>query len=429
MPKSKLKFNIDRFPRWVQSIFELNESKDQTSNLDYYIQGSLPTRVTFDDALSIPPIRSAVDWIARSLTHLTLNLVNENGEKVDNAASKRLKARKPNNFQNRSVFFAQIIEQLILNGNAYIYDDGTSMFVLDGRTENVGIGINANGFPVYTISRSMMHIGSAENVTYDANQIIHIAKNSSDGVRGIGALVELSSTLAMLLKTYHRVETLLDENNRQLIYSSDLEPIPLKAKMKQLTKMLRMPGQKLIGMGLGETLTTVESLSGIDANLIANIDRGTKEIGAYFGMPADFFNVGNSKYNNLRQSSAAFAASTLEPLAELIAEAFAVHFNIKDSNKFEFDINAFIRGDVTNHTSNVISRKNALIISVNEARDELGLPPTDNPLDDIIGLAPETIDEDEAEPDDEDVEDDEPDDETTPPTGGEDGPTPERETQ
>lgn len=396
------------FTLFGRSIFGLSKGKIQ---YDTHYQGEeRNTTLTFDQTMRLASYRSALDLIVRSLVHIQIRAVGVDGEILDLPESRRLARRRPNPFQTRSTFLTQVIEQYLTNGNAFIYVDGQMMICLDSRKENVQISRNAAGYPVYSITEGNLYLPNSSDFQLDASNIIHIQKNASRGTRGIGALTELGPTLKLLKIAEDQMAVLLSENNNQYLYKPfKIAPDKDQSKLDTLIETVKKPGRKVLVINKEDELTQMPHLGSVDATLLANMDSLKSDIAAYFGMPADFLNVGQgSKYNNLRQSSSSFASSTLEPLARAIAESFSDFFKLREGVNFEFDLNEFIKGDVETHNRTVLMQVEKGIITQNEARALLGKAILPDPAyDRLIVTAPTlTI--------------------SNPPTGGDDGSTADR---
>src|SRR5699024_7900413 len=128
--------------------------KDYFSSIIY--SSTPPPRITEEEALQIPTVKSAVELISNSVSQLPINLFKKINEKdIEKLIDSRLNLLNdnPNNYMYSNAFLKELVEDYLLHGKAYIYKKEGSLHYLSAKsieavdyTEDEGLTISKRVF-------------------------------------------------------------------------------------------------------------------------------------------------------------------------------------------------------------------------------------------------------------------------------------------
>lgn len=330
----------------------------------------------FEDDIDI---RTCVDVIARNAAKMHPKHIRRTAEKLEilNGNLYRLLAKKPNELQNAFQFYYQVISDLELYNNAYIYIQRDENFKVTGLYP-----LSYKTIKLYEYKDNiyiLFKFGNKKERFVAYNSCIHLTKfANSDGLMG-GSIEPIIKTLS--------IKHVLDEGIVNAIKTTSA----IKGVIKSTQAMLKPEDVKKMrdqfvedfvqhsdnsGIGGLDATTTFTPVSidpkTADENQIKIYDN---KILGYFGLNE---NIIQSKYNEDEWN--AFYESVLEPIGlqmslEFTSKLFTPterYFGneiIFESNRLQY---------ASNKTKIELVRYANNIMTINELREVFNLTPIDN---------------------------------------------------
>jgi len=272
-----------------------------------------------------------------------------------------------------------LITDMLLYGNGIAYidrdADGTPLQIVYCPYGTYNINYNANTRQLYYTITSLRR-GRIEPI-----DIIHLVKNSRNGVEGIGVLNYASHTLELAKAT---------EKAAQDYFSSGCHVAGiLTTNATRLTKDQRETirdawnqahGTRGTGMAIlenGMQYSPVAANSK-ESQLLETRLFNLNDIARFFSIsPVLLGDLSHSSYSTIEASLLEFVTHTLFPYITLIENEFTRKL-IKPSEKnlfIDLDENYIVKSDKQSQANYLSTLKNAGIITINEARHQLGLNP------------------------------------------------------
>lgn len=290
---------------------------------------------------------------------------------------------RPNIHQHRILFVENWIQSLLLRGNAYILkmkdDDGNviGLNVLD--PDRVRVKVKSNGEAVYALEGDNIS-GMTQSVDAPASMIIHDRINTF-----YHPLVGMSPLQAAYLPAMMGLEI---QHTSRSFFANRAEPNGyLKADSevteedaKKLKAMWRANygganrGKIAVlqnGMEYKQITVTAE-----DAQLIEQLKLTSEMVAKALHVPAYMVVPGvEPKYDNAAAHEQFYYSRALQTILERIEASLRIGLDLPNDMKFEFDQDDLIRMDPVARMSALKEGIQGIILSPNEARERLDLPP------------------------------------------------------
>ncbi|MCP3899103.1 MAG: phage portal protein [Desulfobacteraceae bacterium] len=273
---------------------------------------------------------------------------------------------KPNPYQSSVSFKTTLILDLILEGNVFIYYDGTSLYHLPSA--NVEIVVDKLTY--------ISHYIYAEKKFFP-NEIIHIKDSSSRSIyRGDSRLKSSLDTINLLstMKNYHQKFF----NNNAIPGLVITTPDVLSAKIKERTinqwsQQYRPStgGKRPMILDGGQQLGNLGHTDFRELDFAASIEKYEENILKALGIPPLLLSSGNNA--NINPNIRLFYISTVLPIATKIADGLEFFFGY-DLKPVTGDILA-LKSDLKEEAQYYTSLVNNGIMTDTEARAELRLEP------------------------------------------------------
>ena len=276
---------------------------------------------------------------------------------------------QPNQFQDLHSFRRNIIMDLLLDGNAFIYYDGQYLYQLPAYR------VTIKSDPTNYIEKYVFQ----GTVDYRPDEIIHIKDNSTKSIyRG-------SSRLRPALRTMKLMKNMRDFQDNfftngavpgLVIRSPDTLSSRIKDRMKEDWKQTYRPqsgGRNPLILDGGMTVDPLTTVNFKDLDFMSSIDSNEKVILKALGVPPVLIDSGNNA--NLRPNHRLYYLETIIPIVKKINSAFQAFFGfeiIEDVAGIPA-LQPELRDEAAYYTSLV----NGGIITANEAREGIGKDPLD----------------------------------------------------
>lgn len=330
-------------------------------------------------SISLSAVFAAVEIISNSVAELPINVKTREDDKTGMVKVHPIYEALNNGITTKFMLLKMLVTDMLLYGNGIAYidrdADGTPLQIVYCPYGTYNINYNANTRQLYYTITSLRR-GRIEPI-----DIIHLVKNSRNGVEGIGVLNYASHTLELAKAT---------EKAAQDYFSSGCHVAGiLTTNATRLTKPQRdtirdawnqAHGTKGTGMAIlenGMQYSPVASNSK-ESQLLETRLFNLNDIARFFSIsPVLLGDLSHSSYSTIEASLLEFVTHTLFPYITLIENEFTRKL-IKPSEKnlfIDLDENYIVKSDKqsqANYLSTLVSKG---IMTVNEARYQLGLNP------------------------------------------------------
>lgn len=279
------------------------------------------------------------------------------------------------------MFMKAMIKDVILYGNAYAYieraNDGTPINIIYCENGTVNIFYNK---PKQELSYSVSFINKKSRV--EPINMIHLYKNTNDGVKGIS----LSAYAQAVLKLAQATDKAASK-----YYSSGCAlqgALTIKGSRRGAKEQARQAFQDThSGKGSGLVILDDDmsyqqlSANANDSQMIEARQFNVAEIARYFNInPILLGDNSGATFNSIEYANIEFIFHTLQPYITLIEEEFNRKL-VKPSEQgyitIDIDEKFLLKGDMKATSEYLSKLTNAGILTINEARSYLDLKPVE----------------------------------------------------
>ena len=277
--------------------------------------------------------------------------------------------REPNPFQDISSFKRNLVIDLLIDGNIFIYFDGAHLYHLP-----------ADKVTIYSDSKSYIEKYTYENsVDYSVDEIIHIKENSFNSIyRGVPRLKPAYRTM-QLLGNMRNFQDNFFKNGAVpglVLKSPNTLSEKIKERMLQAWSMRYNPtsgGRRPLILDGGLDVSTLTNINFKELDFQSSITANEKIILEAMGIPPVLLDGGNNA--NIRPNHRLYYLETILPIVKKIGCAMERYFGFSLSEDVT-DIPA-LQPELRDQAAYNATLVNTGIISPNEAREALGKEPVD----------------------------------------------------
>ena len=277
--------------------------------------------------------------------------------------------REPNPFQDISAFKRNLVIDLLIDGNIFIYFDGAHLYHLP-----------ADKVTIYSDSKSYIEKYTYENsIDYGVEEIIHIKENSFNSIyRGVPRLKPAYRTM-QLLGNMRNFQDNFFKNGAVpglVLKSPNTLSEKIKERMLQAWSMRYNPtsgGRRPLILDGGLTVDSLTNINFKELDFQSSITANEKIILEAMGIPPVLLDGGNNA--NIRPNHRLYYLETILPIVKKIGYAMERYFGFSLSEDVT-DIPA-LQPELRDQAAYYATLVNTGIISPNEAREALGKEPVD----------------------------------------------------
>ena len=277
--------------------------------------------------------------------------------------------KEPNPFQDISSFKRNLVIDLLIDGNIFIYFDGAHLYHLP-----------ADKVTIYSDSKSYIEKYTYENsVDYSVDEIIHIKENSFNSIyRGVPRLKPAYRTM-QLLGNMRNFQDNFFKNGAVpglVLKSPNTLSEKIKERMLQAWSMRYNPtsgGRRPLILDGGLDVSTLTNINFKELDFQSSITANEKIILEAMGIPPVLLDGGNNA--NIRPNHRLYYLETILPIVKKIGCAMERYFGFSLSEDVT-DIPA-LQPELRDQAAYYATLVNTGIISPNEAREALGKEPVD----------------------------------------------------
>jgi len=273
---------------------------------------------------------------------------------------------KSNRFLSAQELKRQLATDLILEGNAFAYYDGTDIYVLPA--------INVEIIPD---KRNFIKEYKYDNKSFLPDEIIHIRENSADSVfRGSSRLSSAVDSISILNRMNTYQDNFFKNNTILGVVLKTEDMLSKKLKQRKILEWMRdynpsTGGRKPLILDGGFQIEDLAKYSFKELDFSASIKTQERKILEALGVPPILLDSGNNA--NISPNLKLFYTNTVMPLLDKIISSFELYFGF-DLKPVTAEIMA-LRPDLREIGNYYSTLVNAGIMTRNEARDKLRLEP------------------------------------------------------
>ena len=277
--------------------------------------------------------------------------------------------REPNPFQDINSFKRNLIIDLMIDGNIFIYFDGAHLYHLP-----------ANKVRIETDEQTFISKYTYENsIDYSPNEIIHIKENSFNSIyRGVPRLKPAFRTM-QLLSSMRNFQDNFFKNGAVpglVLKSPNTLSEKIKERMLQAWVARYNPqsgGRRPLFLDGGLTVENLTEVNFKDLDFQEGIKSNERIILEAMGIPPILLDGGNNA--NIRPNHRLYYLETILPIVRKLGYAIERYFGFQVSE----DVTGIpaLQPELRDQAAYYATLVNTGIMSPNEAREALGKAPVD----------------------------------------------------
>ncbi len=344
------------------------------SNVDY--------RAAYDQ---IEVIHRAVEMIVSACVEVPFDITNGGPAKKLN----KLLNDRPNPFEDRIKLFRRAYFDLIIDGNAFFYYDGTNLYVLpandvqiitDPKTFIKGylFLVTSNYSSYATGARDTKNQSSIE---FSAEEIIHIKMDNDESIfRGKSPIKSLDNIINIYNALLKFQKQFFKNNAVPGVVLTTDSVLNTKVKDRLLQSWRSSYATMFDGARSPAILDgglKVDKFSDVNFQSLdfeASIERLEQDMAKALGVPYVLMKSGNNA--NIAANQVLFYEHTILPIVSMFASAFTQYFNSSLIRPDKTVITA-LQPDLRTQSQYYVSLVNSGIITADEAREKLGFTKMD----------------------------------------------------
>lgn len=281
---------------------------------------------------------------------------------------------EPNPFQDVSTFKRNLIVDLLVDGNMFIYWDGAHLYHLP-----------ADKISIHTDERTFVsHYSYSGLIDYAPDEIIHIKENSFRSIyRGTSRLKAASDTMDLLLKLRKFQKNFFNNGAVPglVLKSPDSLSEKIKERLLQSWRLRYRPesgGRSPMILDGGLEIDSVSNVNFKELDFQSACSDCEKTILKALGVPPILFDGGNNA--NIAPNHKLYYLETVLPIVRKINEGLSRFFGYEVHE--DATNTPALQPTLSDQSGYLTSLVNGGVITPNEAREKLGRDPIDG-LDEI----------------------------------------------
>ena len=339
-------------------------------------------------AVSLSAVFAAIEIISNSIAELPLNVKTKEDNKTTIVKNHPLYNVFDSCLLTKYMLVKMLVVDMLLYGNGFAYiersQDGTPINLVYCPHGTVSIQYNEQSRNLYYLIPSLRK-GRIEPI-----DVIHILKNSYNGVEGKGILAYANRTIKLANYTE---KAALDYFSSGMHVAGILTTNSPRLTEEQRNSIRnswnQAHGKNGTGMAVLESGMSYQAVSSNskDSQLLETRLFNLQDVARFFSInPVLLGDLSHSSYSTIEASLLEFVTHTLYPYITLIENELKRKL-IKPSEKglyIDLDAGFILKSDKTSQSNYLSTLVKGGIMTINEAREQLGLNPMDGGDDLII---------------------------------------------
>ena len=360
-----------------------------------YDQDDELTPVTLDAAIQVPVVRYALGKVTSAIAQVPFKIM-ENTEDGQVPATKHkwyfTTNRRPNSFTNKYDFMEFLLTEAIMYGDGRAVIDSDSRELLPlffqhtvtvwqaGKKYHV-TKIDQDD-PVWRFEPSHRNGKQANVVVFKDDEVIHIRGLSSNAFTGSGIL-DCKRTIRISIDSEETVEKQLNKGfSGTLMLEAPAGVFRREEDAKQFLEDFskRHTGPEAAGKPglLREGVkANIVTMTNVDSQMIEQRRFNREDVALLFGLETIMGEDKSVSYNSAEQKNQQEVRNCFMRWCRKLCEEFEAKLLSEADLRmerycFEFDFSGYLKPDSVALSGMLIQLRNAMIITANEARAELG---------------------------------------------------------
>lgn len=281
---------------------------------------------------------------------------------------------------SKFIFIKQMVSDVILYGNAYAYieraNDGTPVSLTYCENGSVTVRYNQRTQDLYYLI-PFVKKGKIEPIN-----VIHLYKDSNNGVEG-RSIMTYASQIIKLAQATDKAARNYYSSGCALQGALTIKGARKGAKEQARQAFANTHGDKGSGLVILDDDMSYQQLSSNanDSQMLEARTFNVQEIARYFNInPILLGDKSGASYNSIELANIEFVTHTLQPYICMMEEEFnrkLVKPSEVDHIRIDIDEKALMKGDMKTTAEYLTKLTQGGIMTVNEAREKLGLNPVD----------------------------------------------------
>jgi HK97 family phage portal protein len=281
---------------------------------------------------------------------------------------------------SKFIFIKQMVSDVILYGNAYAYieraNDGTPVSLTYCENGSVTVRYNQRTQDLYYLI-PFVKKGKIEPIN-----VIHLYKDSNNGVEG-RSIMTYASQIIKLAQATDKAARNYYSSGCALQGALTIKGARKGAKEQARQAFANTHGDKGSGLVILDDDMSYQQLSSNanDSQMLEARTFNVQEIARYFNInPILLGDKSGASYNSIELANIEFVTHTLQPYICMMEEEFnrkLVKPSEIDHIRIDIDEKALMKGDMKTTAEYLTKLTQGGIMTVNEAREKLGLNPVD----------------------------------------------------
>lgn len=361
---------------WFKTEERLGDNEIIADIAEGISPGTRNTIITRQQAMSIPAVARAVDWISTTIAGLPIKMYRKNDTgyvEITDDYRLNLINEYSGNGMTANDLKRSVITDFLLDGNGYAY--------ISKRGNKID---KLSYIPTsrLTYTESVDSINKSVRTWIDAGEVpeynvFRLVKNSKNGLSGIGFISDNQDLLSTIISSlaYER-NTLSTGVQRGFLKSKAKLDKDRMKELRRAWRRLTQPNQSdvlVLNAGIEfEAASNTAAESQLSQNKVVNIN----QILTYFGLPTNFLTGANS------DSYLTAVRIAILPLVKQFTTALNEYLLLeseKDSTKFVIDTSELIRVNINERMQAYQIGLKSGVLTIDEVRKMENLPVLDLP--------------------------------------------------
>lgn len=347
---------------------------------------SVGSSVSESQAMKLSAVYACVDVISNDVAKLPLEpyYIDSKGRKSKAYLdpSYELLCFEPSPHMTRYTMMQTLVASMLLKGEAFAeivrLPNGTAQQIRVIPCSDVTVILRQplGVIDCYYIGREDRYI--------EVENMIHLLNFTYDGIRGVSTLMHAARTLRIATASEMHAEDFFT-SGAKMIGIIKMDNLKLKESEK---KDIRDEWQNNFNSGghtpailSGNATFTPISISPKESQLLESRQFNLPEICRFFRVsPTKIYDLSNLSYSTLEATNLAHVTDTISSYLEKIEQEIRRKVfpkGVRERIRVEFDTSVLVRGDIAATTDMITRMIPAGVMTINEARSKVNLPPVD----------------------------------------------------
>jgi len=352
--------------------------RETSASSDYH---TIDYKAAYDQ---IEVVRRAIDMIINACVEVSFDIT---GSSAPLMKLSKLLNERPNPFEDRVKFFRRVYFDLLIDGNAFLYYDGSHLHILPAS--DVTIHSDPKTFIAgYSYSSGSWYADKKKGIDFSPSEVIHIKLDNDESIfrgksplKSLGSIINIYNALLKFQKQFFK-------NNAVpgIVLTTDSV---LNTKVKERILQVWRSNYSTFFDGAKSPAILdgglkIDTFSNVDFQSLdfeSSVERLEQDMAKALGVPYVLMKSGNNA--NIGNNQVLFYEQTVLPLVQMVASALTHFFNSATIKPDRAVITA-LQPDLKVQSQYYVSLVNSGIIKPNEARIKLGFEAMDDPEMDKI---------------------------------------------